>query len=116
MDRDVAGAPPERGRQVRVIGRREANLQREQDREPPALDELEHALDRVTSSGSGERVLHLGEADRTLAGIHAVRAVLERVLRNRRGDEPVQPRRQAREAPPRTADHRQDVVLDQLFL
>src|SRR5204862_1425878 len=104
MHRDVARVASGPGAEECVVRRGEADLDREEDREPAALDQVEDAAYRLGSVRARDRVLHLGEAHEPRVRVDAVAAVDARGAARERADGARDPRRQRRRYPPDAAE------------
>ena len=104
------------GREQRVVAGGEAHLEREQDRQPPALDQLEDPLDRAARMLARDRVLHLGEPDPAAGRVYPVGAILDHALGHRTDDQPIEPRHRGRHEAAGAADQPEHGVLDHVLL
>ena len=96
-----------------VVGRHHAQLDQEADRQAPAVDQAQHALERLGGVLARDAVLHLREADQADVRVDAIARVDVLGAAHQRGDRPVQPRDHAREAAPETAGETERGVLEE---
>src|SRR3954453_23082054 len=109
---DVTGVASRAGAEEGVVGRAEADLDRERDPPPPALDEVKAAPHRLGAVRSRNRVLHLREVHEPRVRVDAVAPVDARRSAREPTDRTGDPWREARNRPAGAAEGAERAVLD----